>query len=600
MGETFSPFRLQRCVGTLNPDHEVPAVIVGVVPDVTGLDRVFDYVVPADLVDRVDIGTRVRVVLNGRRIAGWVVRFGPEDGSPVVSLRPIEKVSGIGPDADIVSLCSWASERWCAQRLRPFFVTASSPTMVSRPAPRFRTSVRAEPSSPAATDLLQRGGGVLRLPPSDDQMPAILSAARLGSALVVVGGVDHARVLAARLRRTGLTVALMPDDWAAARGGVDVVIGSRATAFAPCPDLCAVVVIDEHEESLQEERAPTWHARDVVAERARRAGVPLLLISPCPTLDATYSRTVVAPPREREHNSWPTVVIADPGDEPPWKRSLLSSDLIAALRNPAQRVACVLNVKGQARLLACRSCRALVCCEVCGGSLGEDQDGQLSCRVCLTTRSRLCAVCGSTTLTRVRPGVARLQEELQAAAQRDVLAVVAGGGQSVDDTAGDVFVGTEALLHRVRRIDVVAFLDFDAELLAPRFRAGEQAFALLARAARLVGTRRGGGQVVLQTTLTDHPVVQAAVQGDPSIVSDYEMQRRESLGLPPFSALAIVEGAGAEQFVTALGGTSVTVAQYRDKWLIRATDHTVLSSACAAVERIPGAKIRIEVDPPRL
>ena len=38
--------------------------------------------------------------------------------------------------------------------------------------------------------------------------------------------------------------------------------------------------------------------------------------------------------------------------------------------------------------------------------------------------------------------------------------------------------------------DAVAFLDFDQELLAPRYRAAEQALALLARAARLVGRPR--------------------------------------------------------------------------------------------------------------
>jgi len=602
MGKIIPPRRLQRRVGALNPQVVMSPEVVGVVPDVTGLDRIFDYTVPEALAASVEMGTRVRVVLNGRRIGGWVVRLGPDESSSAVSLRPIEKVSGIGPDTDIVSLCSWAAHRWCAARLRPFLVTASSATMVSRAAPLYRTQVRAEPSSPAASDLLDRGGGVLRLPPSDDQMPAILSAARRGPTLVVVAGVDNGRVLAARLRRAGLSVAFMPDDWAAARGGVDVVIGSRATAFAPCPDMAVAVVIDEHEESLQEERSPTWHARDVLAERAKRVGVPLLIISPCPSLEALNQRELVAPPRERERNAWPTVVIADPGDEPPWKRSLLSSDLIAALRDPLQRVACVINVKGQSRLLACRSCQALVRCPTCGGSLVEDQEGRLDCRVCSTSQPRLCGQCGSASLTRLRPGVTRLREELEAAAQRPVMAVVAGAGDYEDDTKCDVFVGTEALLHRVRRIDVVAFLDFDAELLAPRFRAGEQAFAMLARAARLVGPRRAGGRIVIQTTLRDHPVVEAALNGDPSMVSDSEKQRREMLGLPPFSAMAIVEGPGGEQFVTAMAETSpfVSVAPYRDRWLVRAVDHAALSAACSSVDRIPGSKIRIEVDPPRL
>lgn len=573
--------------------------IVGIAPDVTGIDRIFDYSVPEHFRGSVELGTRVRVVLNGRRVAGWVVRQGPATAERTGQLRPLEKVSGIGPDAEVLDVCIWAARRWCAQRLRPFLVTASSATMVSRAAPRHRTRVLAEPSSPAAGDLLARGGGVLRLPPNDDQMPAILAAARRGPTLVVVANIDAARVLAVRLRRTGMTVASMPEEWAAARGGVDVVIGSRSAAFAPCPDMAAAVVIDEHDESLQEERTPTWHARDVLAERARRTGAPLLLVSPCPTLEATHGRTVVAPPRERERNGWPKVAVTDPGDVPPWKRSPLSSELIAELRDPARRVACVLNTKGQARLLACRSCRALARCTTCGSSLVEGERESLGCPVCGSEGPRVCPGCGSAALVRLRPGVARLREELEAAAQRRVVAVTASAGDT-DDTTCDVFVGTEAVLHRVRRMDVVAFLDLDAELLAPRFRAAEQAMALMVRAARLVGPRKSGGHILLQTSLADHPVVRAVLDGDPAIVENHEREQRRLLSLPPFTALAVVDGAGAAEFASAVAGVEPTLSAvaFRDRWLLRAPDHEILSRACAAIER--STKVRVEVDPPRL
>ena len=44
------------------------------------------------------------------------------------------------------------------------------------------------------------------------------------------------------------------------------------------------VGLDAHDEAYHEERAPTWAAWAVVVERARREGVPCVLISPCPTL----------------------------------------------------------------------------------------------------------------------------------------------------------------------------------------------------------------------------------------------------------------------------------------------------------------------------
>ena len=50
-------------------------------------------------------------------------------------------------------------------------------------------------------------------------MPAILSAVAIGPTLVVVPAVDQAMLLGARLRRSGLTVAVMPDGLGRARPG---------------------------------------------------------------------------------------------------------------------------------------------------------------------------------------------------------------------------------------------------------------------------------------------------------------------------------------------------------------------------------------------
>ena len=578
-----------------------PHLVAGIVPDVTGLDRVFDYAVSEEMAASVGIGGRVRVSLNGRHVGGWIVSLEPpsDDG---LKLKFIERSSGLGPDEETLDLCRWASWRWGANCLRPFLVTASPNTVVNRASPTRRTKVLAEPVSPAATSLLADGGGVLRLPPSDDQMPAVLAAARLGPTLVVCASIDGARVLATRLRRTGVSVALMPDEWAQARGGADVVIGARAAAFAPCPDLASAVVLDEHEDAMQEERVPTWHARDVVIERARRRGAPVLLISPCPSVGALAGRKVVAPPAEREAAAWPLVEVADRNDEEPWKRSLVSAQLIAHLRDPGVRVACVLNTKGQAKLLACRGCNTLVRCEKCDAAMGEDEVGRLDCGSCGATRPRVCASCGSGVLARLRPGVSRLRDELEAAAQRDVVSVVANKDSDVvDDSVADVFVGTEAVLHRVRRIDVVAFLDFDSELLAPRYRAAEQAMALLARAARLLGKRRDGGRLLIQTTMSDHEVVRAALAGSPSVASDAEVARRTALSLPPFSAMAIIDGDGAERFTDDLRSRSgISVVAHRDRWLVRATDSTALADALAETERPANSKLRVEVDPPRL
>ena len=320
-----------------------------VVPDVTGLDKQFDYLIPDALAGHVRVGTMVRVPLAGRRAGGWVVAVGPPDPAvPLASLRPLAKVSGVGPSAEVVDLARWASHRWAAGRLRPLLVAGSPARAVpALPAPA-RSGLRPEPVDRGAVAALAAGGGVLRRPPSADAVPIVLAALGRDPVLVVTPSADHARMLGARLRRSGLTVAAMPKDWAAAAGGVDVVIGARAAAWASLPALGAVVVLDEHDEALQEERAPTWHARDVVMERARRAGAPCLLVSPVPSLAALAwsGGAIGALSRNDERAGWPILEIVDRRHEEPWQRSLMTSALHRYLRDPLRTVACVLNAAG--------------------------------------------------------------------------------------------------------------------------------------------------------------------------------------------------------------------------------------------------------------
>ena len=571
-------------------------------PDVTGLDKEFDYVVPEALVLDVHLGSRVRVPLHGRRVGGWVVDLDPPAPALAVGqLRPIAKVSSRGPDGGLIELARWASVRWAAGRLRPFLVTASPPANVTGLPPNRRTGARPEPASVDAARLLATGGGMLRLPPNDDVLPVLLAVAARGPALVIVPSPDRARLDGTRLRRAGLSVAVCPQEWAAAAAGVDVVIGSRAAAWSPCPDLAAAVVVDEHDEALQEERSPTWHARDVVVERAARAGAPALLVSPCPTLAglAAAGERVARPAIDDERASWPLVEIVDRSRDEPWKTSLVTSPLIAHLRAPDRVVVCVHNIPGRARILACRTCKALARCERCDAAVGLADDGTLVCRRCATVRPAVCLACGGSAFANLRPGVSRLREELEAAAGRRVVAVT-GAADDPPEPAG-VYVGTEAVLHRVPAADVVAFLDFDVELLAPRYQAAEQAMALLVRAARVVGPRRVGGRVLVQTFLPRHEVVQAALLADPGRLVDSERTRRRLLGLPPFAALAAVSGPGSDEVADVLRSIRGIGVGGRDRaYIARAASWDDLGQALIAAPRPKGARVRVAVDPPRL
>jgi primosomal protein N' (replication factor Y) (superfamily II helicase) len=575
---------------------------VRVVPDEPGLEREFDY-----LADRpLPVGTVVRVALGPRRIRGWVVATGVEPAVPLDRLRPLLAVVGHGPPPAVVELTAWAARRWAGPRAALLRAASPDQGRVIRDA------------APAVAPVAGPGFAVHvhRVAPAVDRRALVQSLVpATGSTIVVVPD------LARAARFPGLVVRSAA-DWARARLGGQTIVGGRTAAWAPVPDLAAGVVLDDLDEALKDDRAPTWHARDVLAERCARAGVLLHVISAVPSQEALAMAAAAGGPghvdepgRAEERDGWPVVEVADRRDEPPGL-GLISPRLVERLRaqvEAGRRVLCVLNRKGRARLLACAQCGALARCEVCGGAVGDDGDG-LVCGVCAARRPRVCAECGATRLKLLRPGVTRLAEELAALVPRARVEEVTGerpaGGPPVD---ADVVVGTEALLYRApARVGLVAFLDLDEELLAPRFRATEHALWLIARGARLVGPRHGPGRLLLQTRLPEHPVVVAAERGDPGRAAEAEAARRAALRFPPVTALAELTGttadvagfasavaaAGAGAGAEVLGPTAA--GSGRSRALVRAPDHDALAAVLAAartsVERTP----RIDVDPLRV
>jgi primosomal protein N' (replication factor Y) (superfamily II helicase) len=592
--------------------HAAP-VVARVLPDVSGLDKFFDYLVPDDLRDQVRVGSIVRVPLVGRRIGAWVVGLTDVDGDggaavPLERLKSITRVTGFGLYESELRLAEWAARRWVGP-LRAVLRSAS-PERAVRSIP---SSLRHTRNTNAPSSDGERRPIVERLPPSADQLAPLLDAVHRGPTLAVTPSIHTAAVLAARVRAAGFSVALVPRDWAAAAGGADLVIGARAAVWAPCPAPSFVVVLDEHDDGLQEERSPTWHAREVAMERARRAGAHCVLVSPSPSMAALVAggiddrcdRSAVptrVPSRVDERAGWPVLDIVDRSDDEPWKASLLSSRLIAALREHSRRVVCVYNVTGRARRLACRSCRSIAVCERCTAAVSERHAGELSCDRCGMVRPIVCQECGSGAFAVLRQGVSRLRDELEAAAGRSVVEVT--GALDPDDQLADagVYVGTEAVLHRVAHADIVAFIDFDAELLAPRYRAAEQAIGLLVRAARLLGPRNDGGRLLVQTREPRHPVLDAVLHADPARLVPGELQRRRELGFPPYAALATVTGSGVEDFAISLRqDRSVRVLGPVDGTLmVRADTWDELATALRRAERPPRSRLRVVVDPPRV
>jgi len=602
LGEVVEAQRVQGSSQTLI-QTAVPSVRVArVVPDVTGVDKIFDYLVPEALAETVRVGVRVRVPLHGRNVAGWVVEIGePSVGLDAKKIKSVIKVLGLGATIEIVDLAVWATKRW-AGRMRSFISTAAPETLV-KSVPSARYMPRAvQYASDTFEKIKDFDGGLITVAPLTNLAPFISAVACDGPTIVVMPTQHRVKLLAAALRANNFSVAQWPQDWALAYGGVDVVIGTRSAVWAPVEKFANIVVVDEHDDLLQEERSPTWHARDVAIERASRVGARCVLLSPIASLAA---RKWAGDRRVTDtQGKWPEVLIVDRNKDEQWSRSLISSELIAELRDKSRRVVCVLNSKGRARLTACGSCRNILRCEKCDAALNQSDKTKLDCPRCGESRPVICQVCGSSSCAVLKPGVARLREELEAAANRSVFEVTAAT-ETVNERC-NVFVGTEAVLHRVQSADTVVFLDIDSELLAPRYRANEIVATLVVHAARLVGRSNQNQRILLQTHTPDNAFLVGLKIGDLNQYFASDDARRSLLKFPPYGSIAQVSGKGTKAFLDSLNesleysAVVQTMNKDTENGLIRAENWQQLTDVLSSAQRPAKSRLTFHIDPPRV
>jgi len=574
------------------------------VPNVSGVNKTFDYLVPESL-KNVKVGSIVRVELQGRRVDAWVIDEVVRSG--LIKFKDVISLLSEGPSEEVVQLAQWAAQRFCGP-LRAVLSSASPSLRVKQLGTRHSGAARKSGQRGVVAEAEElfnnQRGGVLVWPAPRPLRPVLESGISRGRTLVVTPSVGFARTIAQALRREGLSVALMPDDWQRAAEGVDVVVGARSAVWASIPKLKSIIVLDEHDERLQDERSPTWHSRDVAIERARALGIPCLLVSPLPTVSATHwAGSQAVRFVEPATSDWPTIEVVDPysdlGDEEKPQFGLLSSRLIEVLRDKSKTVVCILNTKGRSRLLSCKACKAIIRCENCDAAVIQNDEGLLECNRCSVHRPATCQSCSSNALALLRKGVAKMRDEIEKAALRQVVELSAETTVAAN-AASLVYIGTEAALHRVSSADVVVFLDFDNELFAPTYRAGEQAWTLLIHAIRLL---KGSSDalIVLQSQDASNAQYADFISPEPQLLIEREQKKRKVMQLPPYAAMARVVFADptfnpADWAHCKLAfSSSVKTAEF----LVRAENDEALSQGIAQLRDELSTRFRCYVDPMR-
>ncbi len=492
---------------------------------------------------------------------------------------------------------------------------------------------------------LERGGAwVWRTPtPQGSAVVATIAraaAARGGGTLVLAPEVEAVERLVGELRRllpAGLTVApyhaklgrgrdLLYE--AARRGEVDVLVGTRAAALVPVGSLGAICVTDEpneaHRADPESHEGVPVHARDLVMERGRIEDVPLVFLSPTPSLKlyAPESGASRLPPRKPDF--WPAIRLVDQRGT----GAALSSTLLDACRETLHEEGCVgvvANRLGLATLVSCRRCGHVLSCPTCDRPFAlhdGPEGGSLACGTCgrRERAARECPACGSDRLGAAGLAAGGVRSTLAGALDVEVGLLTA---RERDAAGAPVVVGTPGLVLK-KRWDLVVVPDADALL----FGSGtvERGFGLLYGAAEASRSR-----LLAQTRSPEHPVLRAALAGDYEAFAAAELPRRRALGYPPHGHLAKITLTGPERAVRRavesglrpalepgieLTGPSPVPANGANvkaktganaettSWrlLLRARGRESVAAAAALVarrvaERCGGLRVRVEVDP---
>ena len=112
-------------------------------------------------------------------------------------------------------------------------------------------------------------------------------------------------------------------------------------------------------------------------------------------------------------------------------------------------------------------------------------------------------------------------------------------GQFIDRGA-DILIGTQMIAKGLDLplVTLVGVVSADLGLALPDYRAGERVFQLLTQVSGRAGRGLRGGQVILQTYLPDHYIIEAASQHDYAGFVARESRSRQDMGYPPYRRLA--------------------------------------------------------------
>jgi primosomal protein N' (replication factor Y) (superfamily II helicase) len=446
---------------------------------------------------------------------------------------------------------------------------------------------------------------------------------------------------------SGVSAPLRGRVWrAVAENKAKLVVGARSALFLPFPDLGLIVVDEEHDQSYKQEERVAYQARDMAVVRGSLGQVPVVLSSATPSIETLVNaeqgryRHIKLAARYKAAGL-PQLAAIDMRSDPPERGRWLSPVLVDAVAETLARgeqALLFLNRRGYAPVTLCRKCGFRFECPNCSAWLVEHRfRRRLECHHCGTfvPLPEECPKCGAEqSLVPCGPGIERIAEEIaerfpgarRVLLSSDLTPSIADLRETlreIEEREVDVIIGTQLVAkgHHFPGLALVGVVDGDLGLAQADPRAAERTFQLINQVTGRAGRDAIPGRGLIQTYMSEHPVMQALVSGDRDAFYEKEMAARREAGLPPFGRLAslLVSGSSREAAETyaravalaapaaakiqvlgpAEAPLSVIRGRYRYRLLVKATREADLQAYLRLwLAQVPKAKgdVRLVVD----
>ncbi|MCE9500778.1 MAG: primosomal protein N' [Leptospira sp.] len=333
-----------------------------------------------------------------------------------------------------------------------------------------------------------------------------------------------------------------------------IVVGTRSAIFAPVKNLGLIIIDEEHDQSYKEHSTPRYHTRQIAMQRSKTNNSVLVMGSATPTLELFFHAkkgNIKLNVLKKRANSAKLSSVRIYENE----KEIIGQELLFQIKQRLDRneqVIILLNRRGHSPLIYFRGQKKFAECPNCSSNLCFHKKGKAICHLCghSETLNNLEQKYGEPAEL-IGTGTQRLEEYLLEKFKGKVIERLdqdaTRNKQVITDVIGrllenkiDILTGTQMIAKGLdaSRVTLVGIINAAAGLGLPDFRSTERVYSLLTQVAGRAGRSDLPGEVIIETSNMNHPVIQMAKNQNYEEFFYNEIKVREDSYYPPFCRLA--------------------------------------------------------------